>query len=204
MSSNRENDPLPGLHRRLLEGDPLASEEAARLLLVPLAEETQRHYPKLDGQLVSDAVVDALLDYVEEPACADEGGDAGPWAFLKRAAWRNAANLSRGGKRRTEREQRWIGELDRSLVADDSALGRLIQGEEKAERDRRVRELMAMLSDDRDRAVLRLRLDGERDVEVFARALGITALPIAQQSRMVKQAKDRIDKVLKRGRRGSR
>jgi hypothetical protein len=63
---------------------------------------------------------------------------------------------------------------------------------------------MAMLPDDGDRAVLRLRLDGERHVEAFARALGITALPIAKQRSMVKQAKDRIDKVLKRGRRRSR
>ena len=201
MAPDRTSEAILALHRRLLDGDRVASEEAARLLLVPLADETQRQYPLLDDHLIADAVVDALLDYFEEPARADAGGDTGPWTFLKQAAWRNAANLHRGGKRRQEREQRWTGDVDSSRVADGSALGKLVQGEEQAERDRRVRELMAMLPDDRDRAVLRLRLDGERHMEVFAAALGIAGLPIAKQRAMVKQAKDRIDKVLKRGRR---
>ena len=204
MAPDRTSEAILALHRRLLDGDRVASEEAARLLLVPLAEETRRQYPLLDDQLVADAVVDALLDYFEEPARADAGGDGGPWTFLKQAAWRNAANLHRGGKRRQEREQRWTGEIDTSRVADGSALGKLIEGEDLAERDRRVRELMARLADDGDRAVLGLRLYGERNLDAFAIALGITALPIAKQRRMVKQAKDRIDKVLKRAWRRSR
>ena len=204
MAPDRTSEAILVLHRRLLDGDRVASEEAARLLLLPLAKETQRQFPRVDEQVVADAVVDALLDYFEEPARADRGGDVGPWTFLKQAAWRNAANLDRGGRRRKEREQRWTGEVDPSRVADRSALGRLIEGEDQAQRDRRVRQLMAMLEDDRDRAVLRLRLDGERHMEAFAIALGITGLPIAKQRRIVKQAKDRIDKVLKRGRRGSR
>jgi len=198
VAPDRTSEAILALHRRLLDGDRVASEESARLLLVRLAETTQRQYPRLDDQLVADAVVDALLDYFEEPARADERGHGGPWAFLKQAAWRNAANLHRGSKRRQEREQRWTGESDSSPVADDSALGKLIEGDDQGERDRRVKQLMAMLSDDADRAVLRLRLDGERHLDAFAIALGITGLPVAKQRRMVKQAKDRIDKVLKR------
>ena len=201
MASDRTSEAILALHRRLLDGDRVASEEAARLLLVPLAEATQRQYPRLDEQSVADAVVDALLDYFQEPARVGGGPDVGPWTFLQQAAWRNAANLHRGGKRRKDREERWTGEIALSRVADGSALGKLIEGEDQAERDRRVMQLMAMLSGDGDRAVLRLRLDGERDVGVFATALGITGLPIAKQRRLVKQAKDRIDKVLKRGRR---
>ncbi len=104
MAANKENDPLPALHRRLLDGDPLASEEAARFLLVPLAEETKRQYPRLDEQLINDAVVDALLDYLGDPSRADTSGGSGPRAYLRRAAWRNAANFHKSGKRRKSRE----------------------------------------------------------------------------------------------------
>ena len=204
MAPDRTSEAILALHKRLLDGDRVASEEAARLLLVPLADETQRQYPLLDDQLVADAVVDALLDYFEEPGRADAGDDRGPWTFLKQAAWRNAANLHRGGKRRQQREQRWTGETDSSRVADGSALGKLIEGEDQADRDRRVKELMALLADDGDRAVLRLRLNGERTLDAFAIALGITGLPTDKQRRIVKQAKDRIDKVVKRARRRSK
>jgi len=198
VSPNKENDPLPVLHRRLLDGDPLASEEAARLLLIPLAEETQRQYPRLDEQLINDAVVEALLDYLAEPSRADTSGGSGPRAYLTRAAWRNAANFYRSGKRRKSREDLWIRDNAGSSVEDGSALGTLIQDEEKGERDRQIAELNTLLPDSRDRAVLRLRLKGERSVKVFSEVLGIAHLPPAEQRRIVKQTKDRIDKVLKR------
>ncbi len=201
MAPNKENDPLPVLHRRLLDGDPLASEEVARLLLIPLAEETQRQYPRLDEQLINDAVVEALLDYLAQPSRADAGGGSGPRAYLRRAAWRNAANLYRSGKRRKSREELWIRDSVGSGVEDGSALGTLIQDEERGERDSQIADLRTLLPDSRDRAVLRLRLAGERRVKAFSEALGIAHLSAAEQRRIVKRTKDRIDKLIKRRRR---
>lgn len=58
-----------------------------------------------------------------------------------------------------------------------------------------------LLPDSSDRAVLRLRLEGERRVKAFSEVLGIAHLSAAEQRRIVKQTKDRIDKVIKRRRR---
>ncbi len=202
MATNREDDALLALHRRLLDGDRVASEEAARLLLVPLMEETRQQYPRLDEQLIADAVVDALLDYFSEPSRAESRGQSGPRAFLRKAAWRNAANVYRSTKRRKVREQTWMTRTHNPHVEDASALGTLIQQEESQARNRQLAELMALLPDKLDREVLRLRLQGERRVEVFAAVLGISQLSASEQRRIVKQTKDRIDKVIKRGRKG--
>ena len=198
MAADRSNEAILALHRRLLDGDPTASEEASRLLLISLLEETQHQYPRLDEQVIADAVVEAFLDYFEHPSHADKTGESGPRAFLKKAAWRNAANLYRSGKRRKSREELWIAENAGSTVEDCSALGTLIQEEEKGERDKQIANLNALLPEERDREVLRLRLKGERRVKAFSEALGITHLPAPEQRRIVKQTKDRIDKVLKR------
>jgi RNA polymerase sigma-70 factor, ECF subfamily len=200
VAADKTSDGLLALHRRLLDGDPLASEEAARVLLVPLMEVTQRAYPRLDEQLITDAVVDALLDYFANPAYADQEGESKLQSFLQRAAWRNAANQYRGTRRRKFREERWLGEQDARSVEDSRALGMLVEEEDKAARSQKVADLMALLPDEHDRLVLQLRLDGERSTKSFAQTLGITHLTAAEQRKIVKQVKDRIDKVIKRGR----
>lgn len=191
---------LLALHERLVARDPVASEEAARILLDPLLGVTERLYRDLDDQMVADAVVDALLDYFEEPSRADDGERVDPWGFLKSAAWRNAANLHRGRKRRNAREHKWMQDTVDDDVEHGSALGRLIGEETQDHRKGRVDELMRLLPDEGDRAMLRLRLDGERSTSAFAKVLGVLDLPLSQQRRLVKQAKDRIDKVIRRRR----
>jgi DNA-directed RNA polymerase specialized sigma24 family protein len=193
-----ESDPLPVLHQRLLDGDPLAAEEMTRFLLGPMAEETQRRFPRVDEQLINDAVVEALLEYVSNPASVGNASDLR--AHLRTAAWRNAANLHRSSRRRQVRDQVWITGGTGSTVEDAEALGRLIEAEDETERRKQIAELNDILPDERDRAVLRLRLDGERKIEAFSVVLGIAHLPKNEQRRIVKQTKDRIDKVIRRRR----
>jgi DNA-directed RNA polymerase specialized sigma24 family protein len=186
------------LHRRLLERDPLAPEEASRLLLGPIVQQTQSRFPQLDDQLVADSVVEALLDYFDRPSRFDKGTGSELVGFLRNAAWRNAANFYRSGRRRLVREGRWAVELESARVAEDPSVGRLTEKEAQSDRERRVAQLMALLPDKVDREVLRMRLEGQRDTAAFARAMGVDHLPIAQQRKLVKQRKDRIDKVIKR------
>jgi len=189
---------LGALHRRLVEGDPTASEEAARLLLEPLTSVTQRAFPRLDAQVIADAVVDALLEYFVGPERAQERGVEHIQAYLQRAAWRNAANQYRGSKRRKFREQNWLQQSDVPDVEVSSPLGTLIEEEDAQAQSAKEASLMSLLPDDSDRLILRLRLAGERSTEAFARALGVDNLTIHEQRKLVKQAKDRIDKFLRR------
>ncbi len=186
------------LHRRLLERDPLAPEEASRLLLEPIVRQTQSRFPQLDDQLVADAVVQALLDYFDRPSRFQKGTGSELLGLLRNAAWRNAANLYRAGRRRLAREGRWAVDIETARVAEGPFAGRLAEKEAQSERERRVAQLMALLPDKVDRKVFRMRLEGQRDTAAFARAIGVDHLPISQQRKLVKQRKDRIDKVMKR------
>jgi hypothetical protein len=79
-------------------------------------------------------------------------------------------------------------------------VGNLIQQEERVQHQRQQAELMSALQNPKDQQLLALRLQGERRTEVFAQILEISHLPIDSQRRAVKQAKDRIDKILRRKR----
>src|SRR3984957_12105953 len=106
MSDPPDRDILRALHERLLGGDRLASEELSRLLLAPLVEEITRRFNGVDEHLVSDGVIDAVLDYCTHPALFDVARDVPLDRFLATAAWRNVDNLLTGERRRKIRERK--------------------------------------------------------------------------------------------------
>jgi hypothetical protein len=108
------------------------------------------------------------------------------------------ANSVRGEKRRKAREEKAGQDYVESSVELDPVVGNLLQQEEKVQHQRQRAELMSTLQNSKDRQLLALRLQGERRTEVFAEILEISHLPIKDQRRVVKQAKDRIDKILRR------
>ncbi|HEX2094533.1 MAG TPA: hypothetical protein VHG28_19165 [Longimicrobiaceae bacterium] len=191
-------DELLLLHRRLLQGDRTVPEEIARRLLKPLCEEVQRSYPQTDEQVVQDGVIEVVLDYCERPERTEVTSGLQLRRFLAARAWRKVANALRGERRRRSYEARAAAEGAVGAVEQESPLGRLIREEVEAEREQQVQRLMETLSSETDREMLRLRLVGERRTEVFARVLGVEHLPTQEQRRIVKRAKDRIDKVIQR------
>jgi hypothetical protein len=60
------------------------------------------------------------------------------------------------------------------------------------------RAISELLPDERDREVLNLMMERERNTAAFARILQIEHLPVADQRRRVKQTKDRIRLRVKR------
>jgi RNA polymerase sigma-70 factor (ECF subfamily) len=155
----------------------------------------------MDEQIVADGVTDALLAYCTTPERFDGKRGIPLDRFLHMAAWRNVANSLRGEKRRKAREEQASCVFGEPLVALDPAAGNLLQ-EEVAQQQRQQTRLMSMLPNQQDQQILALRLQGERRTEAFAEILQISHLPIAEQRREVKRAKDRIDKLLRRHRGG--
>jgi RNA polymerase sigma-70 factor, ECF subfamily len=197
MPPHLDSSQLPGLHRRLCDGDRTASEELAGLILEPLVDAISRRFPHTDEQTVWDGVVDALLDYCARPHQFDEGRGVPLDRFLSMASWHNVANLLRGETRRRAREEAAKSDTQSAVELDPTA-GNILQQEETRELQRRQEDVMQRLSDPRDRQILALRLQGERRTDAFAEILGISHLPIEAQRREVKRAKDRIDKILRR------
>jgi hypothetical protein len=60
--------------------------------------------------------------------------------------------------------------------------------------------VLGALDSETDRQLLELKLSGERKTGAFAKILAITHLPMAEQKKIVKQHKDRIDKIVRRAR----
>ncbi len=197
MKKVEHPDELISLHERLLYGDRTASEEIASRLLAPLVDEVSRKFPATDKDVVCDGVTDAILDYCTRPAQFDRKRGVPLARFLQMASWRNVANLVRSEKRRRVREERATGDRQTLVVELDPAAGKVKQ-EDDGRREQRKAEMLNSLTDPTDRRVLELRLSGERRTEVFANVLGISSLPMDIQRRKVKQAKDRIDKILRR------
>jgi DNA-directed RNA polymerase specialized sigma24 family protein len=157
-----------------------------------------RQFPRADEHMLYEAIADALLDYCTRPQHFDEGRRVPLASFLLMACKRNMFNLLRGEARRRAYEEQAAQMSVASTVELDPVVGNLLQQEENAQRHQREGDLMNLLQDPQDRQILALRLQGERRTEAFAAVLGISHLPIEDQRRGVKRAKDRIDKVIRR------
>jgi len=197
MKKSTKPDELLSLHKRLLSGDRVASGEIARCLLRPLVDEVSRKFPTTDGDIVSDCVTDAILDYCAKPTLFNPARGLPLARFLQMASWRNVANLVRSEKRLKAREQRAASDPETPFVELDPEAGKVTQEEARRHR-RQTAQMLETLNNSTDRRILELRLSGERRTEAFAKILGISGLPLNIQRHKVKQAKDRIDKVLRR------
>ncbi|HEY8475661.1 MAG TPA: sigma factor [Chloroflexota bacterium] len=192
------------IHRRLLEGDPVASAELCERWLQPLVDELSRAYPRVarrDESMIADAAIDALLGYIRNPSIYRP--ERGPLrTFLYFAARGDLLNALARQRRRRAREvpdadvedrpwPRNIWQSDDEGPPFDGALS----DDERAERWRR---LLAQVPDERDRRVLELMGQGVRSTARFAAVLGIEDLDLESQRREVKRHKDRLIKWLRR------
>jgi DNA-directed RNA polymerase specialized sigma24 family protein len=175
----------------------VASEELAQRMLERLVSELGGKFPFTDSQLISNGVTDAILEYCAKPVSFDASRGVPLDRYLAKAAWRNVANLWRGEKRRKAREEKSVEYSDQKVVELHPSAGNLLQNEALAQKEQ-VAELMQTLENPVDRQVFKLRMLGERRTEEFAKAMGISHLPLVRQRSAVKRAKDRIEKLLKR------
>jgi hypothetical protein len=197
MRDPPEVDLFRALHERLLHGDRVAAEELARLLLPRLVGEVARRFPRTDEQIVSDGVIDAVMDYCACPEQFDAGKDVPLERFLANAAWRNVSNLLVGERRRKRREKRAGGEKHEADVALDPS-ARNIRREEQEQLDQRRAAILEGLDDPKDKEIMTLVLQGVKDTATYAPLLDVAHLPIRQQRAEVKRRKDRITRFLRR------
>jgi RNA polymerase sigma-70 factor (ECF subfamily) len=190
------------LHVRLGGDDPVASAEVCQTYLAPLLGWLGAKYPRLDPHFRQTAAHEALMAYVQRPAGYDPGrGDLG--AYLRMAARGDLLNLLRREGRHHNNRSPWPavegGEVAGNLSGEDEEpSGKLIKDEE-AEACRAFLSDVEQRCTEEERRVLRLMVAGERRNAVYAEAIGVTGLALAEQNREVKKVKDRIMKRLTRG-----
>jgi hypothetical protein len=188
------------LHRRLLNGDPVAPAVLARTYLGPVVQRLGATSPGVgDDTLIQDAATDALLNYAERPS-QFQPARSRLFPYLVMAARGDLRNALAKQRRRQRRETLHDRVEDlplvRNLVQESSGPSPATRETVSLEEVRRAVE--AVISDPTDRRVVQLMLNGERRTEAFAKVLGIAHLANPQQRHIVKQHKDRLKKRLER------
>jgi hypothetical protein len=198
MDLNFDPSHLLALRDRLVEGDRTASEELIRHVQEPLVRTLARKFPRSIRDHVIDAATDALLDFCVRPQMFDPSLNVPVFEFLKLAASRNLQNFEKSEKRLKNREITAVELFFLENVAGADSVGNSGQEERAIDLFAAKVKLMELLPDETDRRILELRLLGEQKHEVFADVLNVGDRPIAEQQRLVKNAKDRIQKFLRR------
>lgn len=198
-----EPDQAARIYERLIAGEPDAPADLIELFLDPLIHALRATYPHLpDPLLINDTVADSLLQFVQHPQ-RYQAAKGSLWNYLYMDALRDLHNAY---QRESRRESRLVPfdpvAHDRPARNDeiDAVIEQLAPEQLPAGMsiDALVTQLRQQLADPRDWAVIELMLAEERRTEAYARVLGVAHLPIAEQRRRVKQAKDRLRLWLKR------
>ena len=92
------------LHQRVLSGDREAFNCLYKHLSRVLLEELHRSFPRTPDDILHQALDDAFLDYLSHPFVITSADASALNAFLRRAAWRNAADATKAIIRRAKRE----------------------------------------------------------------------------------------------------
>jgi DNA-directed RNA polymerase specialized sigma24 family protein len=182
------------LHQRLQEGDEIAVSDLCEQLLPIVTAIILRQNPKLDDHLIHSAVVDAFLNYTNNPSSFDPTRGS-LLSYLRMSAQRDLQNALETLRRREK-----VVELrldDPEHVMSDEGV-RDIEQELFQKESPLIRKVFELVTDETDRQIVRLMMDGIRDTKEFAEVLGIDHLPQESQRAEVKRNKDRIKIALKR------
>lgn len=200
MSGMEQEEYTRQLHTRLLQQDPVAPSEFAASFLDELVRRLRaKAGPGYEDTLLLDAATDALLDYVQHPSKYNPSKSA-LFTYLTMAAYRDLLNMIAKEQRRQRREvplqvvEETMSAGNNTIELENQALG----GITETKRAELLRMVAKTFPDKRDRELLSLMMDGERKTAAYSNILGIQALSLDEQRKIVKRHKDRITKRLQR------
>ena len=191
-----------GIHRRLLESDPVAPAELVEAILDWLVEGLSFRFPNLpDRDMLIDAASDALIGYIKRPEQFDPSKRGLP-GFLLMSADGDLRNALAKTRRRGEKETP-LAVVELSEYGGNDK-GRTEDPGARIDMERLHKKIDALFKDPKDKRIVELIMDGERSTEPFSQVLGLESLPVEEQRAKVKRHKDRIKKRLRRHSEGFR
>ena len=189
------------LHQRLLDGDLTASAEIAEVFLPRVVYKLQQRFPNLyDHHLVDTAADDAVFSYLQHPLQYNPV-KLSLDGYLTMSARGDLLNLLRKEKNQGMPKNAELVEIDSPVREHNTELK-----DESLSIEQQAFILTSpvwpllghLLPDLADREIALLILEGVRDTNEYAHALGIDHLPKTDQEAEVKRHKDRIKKTLQR------
>jgi RNA polymerase sigma-70 factor (ECF subfamily) len=192
------------IHERLLKKDPIASAELVENTLDLLVRKLTYKFCRLnDLDIIHDAVVDALLNYVKRPEQFNPS-KRGLFGYLLMAAEGDLKNALAKNYRVINKETKYYQSVELSKLSGNIDVENKPSPDQETLRKpkhalvRRLDDYSTTLQDPKDIAFVELLQRGERSTTVFAKVLGIDKLPVEVQRKEVKKTKDRIKKRLER------
>jgi RNA polymerase sigma-70 factor (ECF subfamily) len=178
------------LHERVLRRESVASVDVFRVFMDPIVAALNRKRGRPPDD-VYDSVIDVLVSYLRNPErfIAQKGRLS---TYLTQAAKKRVQDRHRSAEARRRREQEFGGAFELRTMSPKEAL------EIHVEARLAVGRLEHSKLPERDRALLKLVLQGERSTRVMAKAIGMDSLPEDDLKREVKRHRDRLMKRLAR------
>lgn len=151
----------------------------------------RRAFPAAPPDAAETAFTDTVLEL--HRATGEPDALTAPWSLVYVRCWRRVRALVRSEQARRAREGRWAAAQRQEVPPRDIAAEQRV--ETMAGLADKIREA---LLDERMRITFDLWFDGERETAVYAAALGLRELPVAEQRRAVKRERDRLRVFLSR------
>jgi len=184
------------IHKRLLAEDATASAELVETIMDELTEKLGGRYPNQRGSdLIADAITEALMGYIKNPA-QYKPEKMGLFSYLLMSANGDMLNSLAKVRRRKEIffEDVELEAADGKEFVEAVAVG----PETRIHAQRLRKEIYELFDDPKDRDIASLIIEGERSTEAFAEIIGIKDMSDDEKRREVKRHKDRIKKRLER------
>jgi len=190
---------LETLHQAMLDGDPVAPAEFARLALPLLVQDlrTAYGYAVQDPHEIQIACDDTILSLALAPELYKPERGKTIRGYLRMSAAGDLGHYFERSKQRALREEPFS-----PVELPEPARNRIQEmlPEDASAED--IEEVIARYADivpePENQAVIRLILMGEREEHVFACAIGIETLPIAERRKKVNRVKEMILKRIRR------
>ncbi len=185
-------------HNRLLEGDPQASAQVCERYLEELIRRLQNANKPIAPDVVEEAAIDALLDYVTHPEryqpdqkslsnylhMAASGDLKNKLAKLSRKARKEVSLFIDVGNDSYDRNE-FIDEVKADSGSDPDHL-KLRQ------------KALAVGKGPQEQLIMELIMDNERDFRPYAEILGLSNKSVEEQRREVNQVKEKLRLRLRR------
>jgi DNA-directed RNA polymerase specialized sigma24 family protein len=184
---------LSEIHRQLLGGSRTASAELFSAAYDPIVGYLVKELPVLSEEERHDIAIDAMVDYLADPAKCDESRGS-LWSYLCTVARRDGLDLVRKRRRRSklllnaaDDVELWLARANYLRNDDDKIDANSILDRHGAR----------LVTNDVEAAILRLMLSEEKETAAYARAMEISP-DAADTAEIVKKAKDKMLQRLKR------
>ena len=190
-------------HQILNQDSPTAFAQLSEIALPYLVSYLKKEFYQVETHLQETAVIDCLLTYLAAPEKYDPE-KLTLFAYLRMAARHDLLNAidsnNRQGRPLLDIDEPSIQEQLAQFDAtefDPDYLGTWLGPDTSASRQAVLHRFEQELNST-DRQLFLLMLNGVRETEPYADILQVSQLPVAEQRRDVKRAKDRLIKKLSR------